>query len=252
MNTATFFHLGLKTLPRAPARGRPLGLDFHSHLLPGVDDGAVDMTESLSAITKLKDAGFTGAVMTPHIYRGLYDNAKDELLENYNEFLGQLPIDFREFSLYLGAEYFTDEYFFELIEKDEVLSITVGYERWVLIEFPYHYESQYSIMCLSALAARGYRPVIAHVERYAYVARGRTVWLSRFARAGAILQCNLGSLAGQHGQTAQRFAEWLLAEARVDVWASDLHKPAQMDRYVLPGLKRLGGTGLLNPALAAI
>lgn len=252
MTTNSLSRWGLADLRSPPVARRALGFDFHSHLLPGVDDGAADIAESVMAIARLKDAGFSGAVITPHIYRGLYDNVKEALCDKFEEFRCMLPADVRNFPLHLIAEYFADEHLLDLIEKDHILSLAVGHERWVLIEFPYHYDNQYSTLCMSALAASGYRPVIAHVERYAYVAQGRTVWLSRFARAGAILQCNLGSLAGQHGQTAKRFAEWLLAEGRVGVWGSDLHKPVQMERFVMPGLNRLGITGVLNASLTAV
>jgi tyrosine-protein phosphatase YwqE len=252
MATAAIPRWRFRTFRSASESDRQLGVDFHCHLLPEVDDGAANMTESVAAITTLQAAGFRGAVVTPHIYHGVYNNSKEGLVKKFHEFQEILTTVVKNFSVHLAAEYFTDEYFLDLIQRDEILSLTVGQERWVLIEFPYHYDSPYSTICMSTLSARGYRPVIAHVERYNYVAQGRTVWLSRFARAGAILQCNLGSLAGQHGQRAKRFSEWLLAESQVGLWGSDLHKSVQMEMYVLPGLRRLGGAGMLNAMLAAV
>ena len=148
-----------------------------------------------------------------------------------------------------AAEYFADENFLELVKRNDLLFLNVEDERWVLIEFPYHRDHSTSAICVAALAARGYRPVIAHVERYRYVGQGRTVWLSRFARAGAILQGDIGSLAGQHGEDARSFAHWLLSRDLIKIWGSDLHKPKQMERYIAPGLAQLTSLGRLNGLL---
>lgn len=226
-----------------------IGLDFHNHLLPGVDDGVKDVAEAIVAIRALKSAGFTGAVITPHIYRGIYDNNPLQLRAEFSYFVAELSANGINFPLMLAAEYFADEFFLERIKQDDILYLQVWNERWVLIEFPYYHEDQYGAICISALAARGYRPIIAHVERYRYVAKGRTVWLSRFARAGAILQADIGSLAGQHGEEARRFCRWLLAENFISLWGSDLHKAAQVERFIKPGLKQLSAGKQINKML---
>jgi tyrosine-protein phosphatase YwqE len=228
--------------PDTPRRkAAPLGLDFHNHLLPGVDDGLATIDETKEAIFALRAAGFNGAVMTPHIYKEVFDNTAALLRKKYESIVLELSADLHEFPLYLAAEYFADEHFLKLVAQDDLLYIPIGGERWVLVEFPYFQESPYGEECLFAMTARGYRPVIAHVERYRYVAAAPGLWLNRFERVRAILQGDIGSLAGQHGSRVRRFAEWLAARNLLVLWGSDLHRPSQMQRYILPGLRQLPG-----------
>jgi tyrosine-protein phosphatase YwqE len=226
-----------------------LGLDFHSHLLPGVDDGMPDYDEARAAILSLAALGFSGAVLTPHVYKEVFDNDSAALAAAFEGFVKSLAADGVDFRLHLAAEYFADENFLRLIERDDLMHVTIGHERWVLLEFPYLQESPYSAVCLSALVARGYRPVIAHVERYRFVAQAPEDWLARFAGAGAVLQGDIGSLVGQYGEPVRRFASWLAARGLIEIWGTDLHRASQVQRHVVPGLAKLAAAG--RPAKAA-
>jgi tyrosine-protein phosphatase YwqE len=242
---------GLRSADRAKAgSGRAhLQFDFHSHLLPGVDDGMSSYEEARSAIVALRGIGVTGAVLTPHIYKSVFDNGADGLRRVFGEFVERLARDGEVFDLHLAAEYFADEHFLNLIEHDEILSIRLGDERFVLLEFPYLQETPYAGACLAALVGRGYRPVIAHVERYRFVERAPAAWLERFERANAVLQGDIGSLAGQYGETVRRFAVWLQERGKISIWGSDIHKPAQVEAYIMPGLAKLRWGGRLNKML---
>jgi tyrosine-protein phosphatase YwqE len=227
-----------------------LGMDFHSHLLPGVDDGMPAYAEARAAIDGLMALGFGGAVLTPHIYRGVFDNESGTLRTAFAAFAAALAADGLDFKLFLAAEYFADENFLRLIEQDDILYVTVGNERWVMLEFPYLQETPFAGVCLSALAARGYRPVIAHVERYRFVAQATQEWLARFARAGAVLQGDIGSLVGQFGEEARRLSGWLVERDLISIWGTDLHRPAQLGRHIVPGLAKLAAAG--RPAKAGV
>jgi protein-tyrosine phosphatase len=239
-------------LAQAKRRAAHIGLDFHSHLLPGVDDGIETIADARLAINELKGAGFIGAVLTPHIYHGIFDNQAASLQDSFATFTAALRDAGELFQLFLAAEYFADEHFLDLIKRDELLWLKVADERWVLVEFSYFQETPYASICLSSLAARGYRPIIAHVERYRFVAQAPAEWLARFERLGAILQGDIGSLAGQHGDSVRQFAKWLLGRGLVPVWGTDLHKVQQMQNYIRPGLKALKSTERINKLLAPI
>ncbi len=204
--------------------------------------------ESKAAIAGLVELGFCGAVLTPHIYRGVFDNESGVLRAAFQAFRGALAADDVDFKLYLAGEYFADENFLRLIEQDDILYVRVGGERWVMLEFPYLQETPFAGACLSALVERGYRPVVAHVERYRFVAQATQDWLARFARAGAVLQGDIGSLVGQYGEEARRLAGWLVERDLVAIWGTDLHKSAQLGRHIIPGLSRLAAAG--RPAKA--
>jgi protein-tyrosine phosphatase len=212
--------------------------------------------DAILTIAGLKTLGFSGAVLTPHLYHGVFDNQAARLRIVFDEFLTALKNDGIEFPLYLAGEYFADGHFVELIEQGDLLYTPVGNERWVLLEFPYLQESPYTITCLAALVSHGYRPVIAHVERYRFAAQNPEVWLKQFARYGAVLQGDIGSLAGQHGEAVKRFAGWLLDRNHIAIWGTDIHKSRQIDRHIVPGLAQLGTAGrtndMLNPMLIEI
>ncbi len=224
--------------------------------MPGVDDGMDSFADSKRSIAGLKSLGFTGAVITPHLYRGVFDNQAAQLRVAFDEFLAALRNDGIEFPLFLAGEYFADDHFLKLIEQGDLLFTPVADERWVLLEFPYLQESPFATACLAALVNRGYRPIIAHVERYRFVARAPEVWLEQFERYGAVLQGDIGSLAGQHGEDVKRFAVSLLDKNKIAIWGTDIHKSKQIERHIVPGLAQLGAAGrlssILNPMLTGI
>jgi tyrosine-protein phosphatase YwqE len=89
---------------------------------------------------------------------------------------------------------------------------------------------------LTTLSRAGYQPVLAHVERYRYVEQDPSAWLPQIERSGAWLQCDIGSLVGQYGAQPQAFARRLLDRALPTFWGTDLHRTAQLERYIVPGL----------------
>jgi tyrosine-protein phosphatase YwqE len=204
-------------------------------------------------IAGLKALGFSGAVLTPHLYHGVFDNQAARLRVVFDEFSAALQNDGIDFPLFLAGEYFADDYFLKLIEQGDLLSTPVGGERWVLLEFPYLQESPFTTACLAALVSHDYRPVIAHVERYRFAAQNPEGWLQQFARYNAVLQGDIGSLAGQHGEAVKRFAVWLLDRNHIEIWGTDVHKSRQLERHIAPGLAQLGAAGrthtMLNPML---
>lgn len=224
------------------------GMDYHCHLLPGVDDGMADVETAVAAIEAMQALGYAGAVMTPHIYTGVFDNDAAGLRAAHRVFAAALAERGITFPLSLAAEYYADEHFLKLIDDDELLALPVNGERWVLLEFPYMQETPFAGVCLAALTSRGYRPVVAHVERYRFVAQEPAVWLERFERAGAVLQGDIGSLVGQFGEPVKKFAAWLLEKEKISIWGSDLHHPGQLARHIAPGLAKLGN-GRLNTLL---
>ena len=217
--------------------------------MPGVDDGMESYADAKISIVGLKTLGFTGAVITPHLYHGVFDNQAVKLRIAFDEFASALKNDGIEFPLHLAGEYFADDYFLKLIEQGDLLYTPVGNERWVLLEFPYLQESPFATACLAALVSRGYRPVVAHVERYRFAAQTPDTWLQQFKRYGAVLQGDIGSLAGQHGEDVKRFAIWLLSRNYIEIWGTDIHKSRQIERHIIPGLAQLGLAGRLNNAL---
>ncbi|MHB8210553.1 MAG: tyrosine-protein phosphatase [Acidithiobacillus sp.] len=227
--------------PEAPAREAVAGAwDFHCHLLPAVDDGLRSLEETQRAIAGLRALGYRGAVLTPHIYPGVYNNTPDRLREAFRQL--QQAVD-DNFTLRLAAEYFADETLLADINREDVLYLELGSQKIVLVEFPTLMPTPAGMDVLLQLRRAGYQPVLAHVERYRYMQLEQALWLPRLERSGAWLQCDIGSLVGQYGPHPQAFARALLDQELPTLWGTDLHRVAQLERYVAPGLTVLAKSG---------
>ncbi len=214
--------------------------DFHCHLLPAVDDGLRSLEDTRAAITGMLALGYQGAVLTPHIYPGVYDNTPDQLRDAFQALRQEIE---GNFSLHLAAEYFADEALLTAIERDDILYLELGTQKIVLVEFPTLMPSPAGMDVFLQLRRAGYQPVLAHVERYRYVQLEQSLWLPRLERSDAWLQCDIGSLVGQYGPHPQAFARALLDQELPMLWGTDLHRVAQLERYVAPGLTVLAKSG---------
>jgi protein-tyrosine phosphatase len=197
----------------------PFVLDMHSHLLPGVDDGSPDVETSLSLIKSLRDCGFRELITTPHIYKELYPNTPDTLSRAYAE-LPQRLNEQGDITLRFAAEYFLDEYVEELIKSGQPL-LTI-YDNWVLTEIsfvqaPIDLENR-----LFDLQVAGYKPIMAHPERYGYWHQQKQAY-HELKERGVLLQINLLSLTGYYGRQVAETARYLIKEELVDLVGSDCH-----------------------------
>lgn len=237
--------LGIARTPRRPT----LGWDFHCHLLPGVDDGVRTLEEAKEAIAGLRALGYRGGVVTPHIYAGVYDNDSAGLRKAFEEFQSHIG---SEYHLWLSAEYHATDRLFDLIAQDDLLYLSLGGGRLVLVEFPYLMPPPRGMDAIAALVRAGYQPVLAHMERYRYMQEDPKLWLSRLSRYDTWVQCNIGSLAGMYGRAAVSFSRKLLDQGVPVIWGTDLHRPRQIGRYIARGLDLLGKVGHVNAALDAL
>lgn len=225
---------------REPAPPTAPYWDFHCHLLPGVDDGLRTLDETRMAIAGLQRMGYRGAVLTPHIYPGVYANDPEGLRRAFADLQRSLE---GGFALRLAAEYFADETMFDAIAQDDLLYLPLGNKKIVLVEFPALMPAPFGMDVLIKLSQAGYQAVLAHVERYRYVQQVPDVWLGKITQTGAWLQCDIGSLVGQYGPKPQNIARWLLDHDLPALWGTDLHRVEQLDRYVIPGLVLLAKSG---------
>lgn len=234
---------------KGPARPS-LHWDIHSHLLPNVDDGVRTFDDSIECIRGLQMLGYSGSIVTPHIYKGLYPNTRESVEPVFAELRIALADAGLTYELQLAAEYFADEHLIELARQGTpLLSFPADGRSCVLLEFPYQSEPLLWADALSALHRGGYSPVLAHVERYKFVTQNSAAWLERFTQFDVMFQCNIGSLVGQYGRESMEFARAMLSSGRVTFWGTDLHRAKQVDHFIAPGLTHLDELGELNPLL---
>lgn len=197
-----------------------LGTDIHSHLLPGIDDGVKELSQSVILLKELKALGFKKVITTPHVLWEMYPNtterinSKKEVVKNA---MAQAGIEL-EFGA--AAEYFIDEHFDQVLQKKEPLLCIQN--TLVLVEFSMITAPMDLLDVLFQMQLQGYQPLIAHPERYIYL-QNRKAFFEELKNAGCLFQLNLLSLTPHYGSAVQALAEYLLKNEMYDYAGTDMH-----------------------------
>lgn len=204
-----------------------LATDMHSHLIPGVDDGAQTIEESMELIRALYDLGFRKLITTPHVMSDFYKNDAHTIMEGLHKLREAIDKQRIPIVIEAAAEYYCDGAFEQSIGKDTLL--TFG-ENHILFEISYLQAPENLQNVLFKLQLEGYKPVLAHPERYPF-------WYHSFDKyealkdRGVMFQVNLASLTGYYGTSAKRTAERLIERNMVDLFSTDVHKMAHIPLY---------------------
>jgi protein-tyrosine phosphatase len=198
--------------------------DLHSHLVPGVDDGAPSLDDALEGIERMVAQGFGAAVTTPHLNAEL---TRDP--EGFSEFLAQVDVSFEELRLAVERRFpgfvLRRGHEVRLDRPDPDLSdarVRLGGSDAVLVEWPAFQIPPGTTPVLKGLLARGIRPVLAHPERYRGYDPGLGL-VAEWHEAGALLQLTFGSLVGRYGAAVTATAFRLLELGFADCLSSDFH-----------------------------
>lgn len=195
-------------------------IDLHCHLLPGIDDGAPDLTTALAMARIALADGITVTACTPHIYPGLYENTGPAIRQAVAQLKNQLAEAGIPLRLTHGADtHLTPDLVMEL-RQGRALSLHDS--RYFLLEPPHHVAPPRLAETVFELLAADYVPVITHPERLSWIEDRYATFLD-LARQGAWLQVTAGSLTGRFGATARYWGERLLDEGWVHILATDSH-----------------------------
>lgn len=195
--------------------------DLHSHLLPGIDDGSQSVEESLELIRSLKKLGFKKFVTTPHVMSGGYDNTPETIKAAYDKLIAYLAEQGEEIELQAAAEYYFEDNFLKLIEEDNLLSFS---GKHVLFELPNLNEPQDLEVAIFNMTSKGYKPVLAHVERYPYLYQNGFDRMEHLRNMGVLLQVNIATFGGVYKRPMMNFAFELAEKGMVDLLGSDTHQ----------------------------
>lgn len=207
-------------------------VDIHSHLIPNIDDGARSVEQSLEMITQLSALGYQKCITTPHIHPK-YPNTAEVIKRGLERFQKELVKNEMPMEIEVAAEYFVDESFEQKLDN-EAEFLTFG-SKLILVECsfinrPFNFDD-----VMLRLMAKGYKPVLAHPERYAFL-EGDIAWLQELKNIGVLFQISLGSLADQYGSKSTHLVQALLKKDMVDFVGSDLHRRAHIP-FLKKGLK---------------
>lgn len=190
--------------------------DWHSHILPGVDDGVKTMEEALALLTEYERLGFKRIWLTPHIMED-YPNEPEQLLKRFEELKSRWK---GKTEIKLAAEHMLDNLFEQRIEEKNVLPIGDAGTH-ILVETSYYTPPYGMDEMLEKTRKAGFFPILAHPERYRYMEEKD---YKKLKEDGVFFQLNLLSLTGGYGETAKKKAEWLLKNKMIDIAGSDVHK----------------------------
>lgn len=225
-------------------------IDYHCHLLPGLDDGPSSLTESIEMARILSDVGFTTICCTPHLIRGVYDTTPEAVRSaaaGVQAALHRLSLPLR---LHPASEYYLDEFLLEGLGEPLLLP-----GKLILVEIPARPDPELVVSQLSRLIRRDLIPLIAHPERCdclsadpgsgqsllqrivklvpgfarSPAATGRPSLLSILRGMGCRFQGNLGSFAGMYGEKVKQRAEAYRQAGIYTHFGSDLHGVRQAE-----------------------
>lgn len=203
--------------------------DIHNHILPGVDDGAVDVQDSLGLLTTYKDFGVTDFIATPHIMNDYYPNTPATIEAAYNKLKKGIEErnDLQDIKIKCAAEYMMDQHFLEIIAREKLMTLK---DKFVLVEMSYFQAPINLNEILFNLQTEGYKPVLAHPERYAFY---HTKDLSKYEdlkNRGCRFQLNALSLTTHYGTNMQNTAAKLLESGMIDFIGTDTHRAQHLEK----------------------
>ena len=195
-------------------------IDFHSHILNGIDDGSKTLEESIKILKEEVEFGVTDVVLTPHYIKDSKYNAnnkkKEELFKKLKREVKKEKINIK---LYLGNEIYIDEGIPKLLSNKIK---TINNTKYVLVELPLNHECLMLDEVLNELTCNNLKPIIAHPERYTCY-QGNYAFFANLIENGCILQGNIGRLDGKYGKNAKKMLKNLLKRDMITVIGTDVH-----------------------------
>lgn len=193
-------------------------IDIHSHLLPGIDDGAATVEDTLFLTRELQQLGFEQCITTPHIMSSVWENTPESIQSAFQTAQSALGNHQNILSDY-GAEYLIDPAFVKLFQHGQLLTLK---DNLVLVEISYLNPPIQLYDILFDLQIAGYKPVLAHPERYPYYHQKFNEYY-KLKNAGCLFQLNLLSSVGYYGIEVAKAAEALIEKGLIDFVGSDVH-----------------------------
>ena len=214
-----FFNIFNSSKSKVAADLSVLKCDVHSHFIPGIDDGAQKMEDSISLIDEFYKLGYKKVITTPHILTDGYKNTPEIILSGLEKVRVALKHEQIPIQIEAAAEYYLDFDFERKLEHEKLL--TFG-GKYLLFEVSYINPPDNLDQIIFKLLTNGYKPVLAHPERYNF-------WHNKFEKYeqlkenGVLLQLNINSLTGYYSRSTKKIAEQLIEKNMISFLGSDCH-----------------------------
>lgn len=225
------------------------GIDMHSHLIPGIDDGSRSMDETIAMLAKFQSLGYKKIITTPHIMNEVYPNTPENILDGLKEVKATAKNIGLTLEIEAAAEYYFDESLIEKVKEGSVLSFG---DNFVLVEFSFHTAPIFENQLFFEMQMAKYKPILAHFERYTYFHDSLDKAID-FREKGVSIQVNLNSLTGHYGPDVKKQAQRLINAGLVDFVGSDCHRIQHLmlleQHLSNPYFHKLGALDLKNKSL---
>ncbi|OOG70687.1 tyrosine-protein phosphatase [Algoriphagus sp. A40] len=203
-----------------------LKVDMHSHLIPGIDDGSKSMEESLELVKRLADFGLKKIITTPHIMSEYYRNTPEIIGMGLEDLRKAVKNEGITLEIEAAAEYYMDEIFLEKVKSGERM-LTFG-EDYILVETGFINKPQMLLDIIFHLEMAGYKPILAHPERYQYLIGDKKLQEELIDRK-LLFQVNLLSFTGFYSRQVKDFGEMLVERGVVALLGTDCHNARYLD-----------------------
>lgn len=211
-----------------------LGQDMHSHILPGIDDGAPDTDTSIALIQGMLAAGIKNFMGTPHIMADIHRNTRETITAAYDKLQKALIANNMNINVKFAAEYMIDEGFPDHLKAGNLLTV---FDNKILVETPFYHEPMDIEDILFQIETAGYKAILAHPERYHFIDDKLKV-LDKYLDRDIALQLNILSLSGYYGSREKEVANRLLDAGLYRFVGSDLHHSRHLNRITTMVLDR--------------
>ena len=192
-------------------------VDMHSHVLPGIDDGAKTPEDSIILIRKMMELGIKKIIATPHVMIDFYRNTPETIANSLEILKAELKKENIDILIETAAEHYFDETFEERVNDKKLM--TMG-DNYALFEFSFINKPPNVIPVIQKMNDMGYKPILAHPERYPYMDLEQYKNIQGW---GCSMQLNTISLTGYYGKDVKRQAEMLVDNNLIDFISSDMH-----------------------------
>jgi tyrosine-protein phosphatase YwqE len=227
-----------------------LHTDIHSHLVPAIDDGSKSVEDSLDMISEFMKLGYKKIITTPHVMSDGYRNTPETILGGLNNVKDALKQNQMDIEMAAAAEYYVDFDFERKLDSEPLL--TFG-NKYLLFEISYMNPPDNIYHVIFKMQTMGYKPVLAHPERYNFWHREFTKY-EEFVDKGVLLQMNINSLTGYYSIPTKKIAEQMIEKNMISFVGTDCHHIGHINllKQVVyePALEKLLQSGcLLNKTL---
>lgn len=196
-------------------------IDFHSHILPNIDDGSRSVEETFHIIKEAEQAGFNTIIATSHYIEGYYESIVDERLELITAINEKLKSENCDVRIKIGNEIYFSDNVKLLLEQRR--ATTIDNSQYILFELPFDIKPMNIYDFVYELLQNKLKPVLAHPERYSYTQKDPSI-ITDLIEKGVLMQINYGSVIGQYGEKAKIIARKLLETNSVHFLGSDVHR----------------------------